>query len=188
MKGAPISFAILLLLGLGAGFWGGMAFRAQQVANAESLVRLKDGELDNYQKIINERLERVEKQLSAQQLSSIESTLKAVPVSSVALSAGQDHEDASNLARQLQSAFTKSGWKVTDAPAAEFKGVSLKVDDYGSTAAIAKALEDAGVAFAVSTDIKDNGAIGATEFFIYGTDKRNSTKTTPQTIPNSTQP
>ncbi len=188
LKQAPLVFAILLIGGLIAGFAGGLLFRGQELANAESLVKLKDGEIDNYQKTINERLERVEKQLSAQQLSSIESTLKGAPTSSVALSAGQGHEDTANLAKQLQSAFTKSGWQVTAAhPEGEFKGVSLKVDDRESTMAIAKALQDAGVSFDTSTDV-DNGKIGATEFLIYGADKSNSTKITPQAIPNSTQP
>lgn len=60
MRGAPGSFIILLLLGLSLGFAGGMAWRGQEVANAGSLVRVKDEE----------------RQFSERQLSDIKSSLK----------------------------------------------------------------------------------------------------------------
>lgn len=72
LKGAPMAFIGLLVVGLGGGFAGGCLFMAQEVANKQSLIELKDGQIDDYRKSIEERLKNVEQVLSKQQLSALE--------------------------------------------------------------------------------------------------------------------
>ena len=158
LKGAPISFAGLLIVGLCSGFAFGMMWRGQEVANYESVVKLKDGQLDEYQKATNARLDRVEKILSAKQLSSLEQSLKSSP-SNVIISS--DPNTSKVYAKQLEDVFTKSGWEVdTKGPKYSPDTFTLETKDALSSDVVKKALNAGDVPF-VS---KKNDAKGTTEF------------------------
>ena len=59
-------YGFLILAAVAFGFAAGLFWRGQEVANCETLIKAKDGQMDAYQKSINDRLENVEKKLSAQ--------------------------------------------------------------------------------------------------------------------------
>ncbi|TIP09100.1 hypothetical protein [Mesorhizobium sp.] len=144
LKGAPLVFFILLALGLGGGFTAGMGWRGQELADAEALIRLKDGQIDGYQKTLSDRLDKVEKQLSAQQLSSIRETLTERP-STVDILDGSSGGRIAPLASQLKSVFSESGWHVQTGETES--GVVIIAPDAKDAATIKKALEDAGIKY-----------------------------------------
>lgn len=158
LKTAPISFVSLLVLGLAGGFAVGMAFRSQELANVESLMRLKDGELDSYRKSIDERLNRVEKQLSEKQVSDITSALKGVDQGKVDFHTGKLPEGYSpETVEQLKDIFKKSGWTVETEPSQN--GFAIQTSDPASTEAVSKAFGKAGIEYETM-----GGGVGSTKF------------------------
>ena len=157
MKGAPFSFGAILVSGLLLGFAAGQYLMRQEVANAESLVKLKDGQIDEYQKTINERLDKVEKTLSAQQLSTLETWLKASP-SMVSLST--DPKGTDPFTMQLVDTFKKSGWDVMPRPYDKLGYLFIEPKDATGVAVVLKALMEAKVPF----ESTDKGVKGLTVF------------------------
>lgn len=141
LKGAPFAAGLLIIVG----FSGGMFWRGQEIANLEGLVRLKDGELDDYRKRINERLDNVEKQLSSRQVSGLSEALKSVPSSSIEISSRPNDP----VAKQLVRTFEERGWTVSPLPSADRPGVLLRAGGKDAKA-IDGALNDAGVNFTTS--------------------------------------
>lgn len=143
LRGAPISFGLLLLLGIGGGFAGGLIFMQQQVANLESLIRLKDGELGGLQEL-NDRVKSIEAKLSVQQLSSLKSYLGGAP-SSVRISTSKS---GNTVADQLETTFKDSGWTVNlDRSLKDDKGFVIQPNDPKSSKSISRALDGAGVSY-----------------------------------------
>ena len=149
LKAAPVAFLGFLIAGLVLGYLGGSTLRSQEVANLESLIRLKDGELDEYRKKIEQRLDNVEKQLSAQQISALEEALKqAKQPSRIELKGGEQGK----IENQLKDTFEKSGWFVQPLPSDEPDGPgTIRTEDKGAAKSTDKALKDAGVNYTVST-------------------------------------
>ena len=145
LKKAPWSFVILLALGLGGGFAFGLFWRGQEVANYDTLIKLKDGQIDDYKKSINDRLDKVEKTLSANQLSSLELWLKTSP-SKVVISS--DPKTSLPYKEQILTAFKNSGWEVDPKTTlSDMEIFTLQTSDPSSASAVSKALSAAGVPF-----------------------------------------
>lgn len=159
LKGAPIAFVALLAAGVIGGFGGGCLFMSQQLANMQSLVDLKDGQIDAYRKSIEDRLDKVEKTLSAQQLSSLEAMLKAEP--SLVYLGG--NPTASPYATQLVDKFKDAGWVVQPSEAATEKGIILRAPDAKSSTTIQDAFSKAGVPFEA---VDSFAPMGAKEFYL----------------------
>jgi hypothetical protein len=160
LKQAPLSFFLLAALSIVAGFGLGMFVRGQELANMESLLKLKDGELDEL-KSIEERLKNVETKLSAQQLSSIRQSLQKSP-SAVSIVTGP--KSANPYFNQIQEVFKGSGWTVKAAHSSDISGsLVLQAPDEESSAAIEKALTNAGVNYQT---VPAKGKPGATEFYL----------------------
>ena len=158
LKKAPLSFVILLFIGLSSGFAFGLFWRGQEVSNYESALKMKDSQIDEYKKSINDRLEKVEKTLTANQLSSLELSLKAAP-SKVIISA--DSVSSKGYAKQIKDVFTKSGWEV-DTKSAPVSLDTFMLETKGSVnaSAVSRALSTADVPF----KSKMNEAKGTIEF------------------------
>ncbi len=158
---APRSFAGLTILAVGLGFGGGLMWRGQEVSNYETLIKIKDGQIDAYQKTINERLDKVEKTLSDQQLSSLQNSLRLSP-SEVAIIKGKGEGEVSPYATQLEKAFSNSGWIVEKFAAIdESGGVILRAKDLLSADTIKQALETANVKYhSVNEDGKTDFLVG----------------------------
>lgn len=110
-KKAPLAFSVLLIFGLLAGGACGIAWRGQEVATLEALMRLKDGELTALTKQMEERLKKVEDTLSAQQVTTLESNLREIP-SQIEIMKSFVEGGEPVIAGQLEAAFSESGWKV----------------------------------------------------------------------------
>lgn len=142
----------------------------QEVANAESLVRLKDGELaqkngeiDGYRKTIEERLGKIEKQLSVQQINAIQSELSKRP--STVNIVGPQPKDESAVAKQILETFKNSGWDVQTQYATQDKepaGWVLRSDQKDSITTIGKALSGAGISYEAIT----NPSTGKTDIML----------------------
>lgn len=146
MKGAPGSFVLLLVFGLLAGFAAGMAWRGQEVANAESLVKVKEAQ----------------RELSEQQLTDIKTRLSANPSSVDIIGGTPDKPDP--RVDQFKSIFQDSGWSVDTksitAPNST-KSITLRTPDDKAAHTLEKALNDAGVHY---DTVKPNDASGAQDF------------------------
>lgn len=146
MKGAPGSFVLLLLFGLAAGFGGGLAWRGQEVANIESLVRVKEAE----------------REFSERQLTEIKTKLSENP-SSVDIIGGKTAKPDPRV-DQLKSVFTDSGWSVgtkSIAPPNPAQNLTLRTPDDKAAHTLEKALNEAGVHY---DTVKPNDASGVQEF------------------------
>ena len=169
LRSAPLAFLGLLILGLGGGFTGGMMWRGQEVANAESLLRLRDGELDTYRKSIEKRLGDVEKQLTLQQISAIQDALTNFPSTVDFLSVNKKFAP---LATQLKTVFTESGWTVANEPETApddrlSNGVVIRASDNQAAETIGKALEGAGVTYQSTPGSSGGSALtGGVEFTV----------------------
>lgn len=111
LKRAPLAALVLLAVGVSAGALGGLAWRGQEIANLEGVIRLKDGAMDEYRKELNDRLTTVEQTLSAQQVQALKSSLLVNPSHVVGInwiSGGGSPVTAS----QLANAFDEGGWQV----------------------------------------------------------------------------
>ena len=160
LKGAPFSFGGLVVVALSAGFAFGMMWRGQEVANYESLIKMRDGQIDDYQKSINSRLDKVEKTLSEKQLSTLETWLKTAPSKATIFA---DPNTNSIFAKQFSDTLMKSGWTV-DPKSDGFKDyLKIETQDIKSADVVLKALTEAGVSFK-STGID---AKGTTAFKLY---------------------
>lgn len=157
VRGAPWSVAALVGASLFGGFTVGQGQMKQQLANAESLVKLKDGQIDEYQKATNARLDKVEKILSARQLSSLELGLKAAP-SKVIISA--DPSISKIYTKQFEDVFKNSGWQVDTKSIYSSLGdksdyspdtFTLETKDAIGATIVSKALSEAGVKFTKMT-------------------------------------
>jgi hypothetical protein len=145
MKGAPISFVALLLLGLSGGFAVGMAWRGQEVANAESLARVRDAQ----------------REFSEQQLIEIKERLKSSP-SSVDILDGKPGSTDQRV-DQLKRAFSTSGWEVNTGPLSGVAhSITLRAKDDNSATTIENALKGAGVGF----ETVPSTATGTTDFVL----------------------
>jgi hypothetical protein len=140
MKGAPFSFVVLLLLGLSVGFYAGMQWRAQEVANAESLVRVKEAE----------------RQFSEQQLSNISP-------STVDIGGGRPDKPDPRV-DQLKTAFKESGWNVATGGKSTTDAVNLvlRTQDMKASTTIENALKDAGVTYQMAKP----STAGGTDFLL----------------------
>ncbi|GLQ81449.1 hypothetical protein GCM10007881_49700 [Mesorhizobium huakuii] len=142
---APFTFLTVLIGGLVLGFAGGMAWRAQEVANAESLGRVKDEE----------------RQYSERQLSDIKTNLKINPAT---VDIGGGHTDKPDpRVEQLKDAFKDSGWDV-GAMKSQFatSDLVLSAPDPKAANTIEKALKDAGVTYQTAKP----STTGGTDFFL----------------------
>ncbi|MFP9137909.1 hypothetical protein ACLI1C_12090 [Devosia sp. XGJD_8] len=153
LKGAPLAFLVLLFLGLALGGAGGHAWRGQEVANLESLMRLKDGELTTLTKQMEERLKKVEDTLSAQQVTTLESSLREIP-SQIEIMKSFVEGGEPVIAGQLEAAFSDSGWKVfTDTTPVEPEdwnsAVLLAVPENPDGAALRAAFDAADIPYEV---------------------------------------
>lgn len=144
LKGAPLSFGAILVGGLLLGFAAGQYLMKQEVANAESLVKLKDGQIDEYQKSINARLDKVEKTLSDKQLSILETWLKPSPSIATIYTAPNT---ANPYAKQFTDTLTKSGWSVDPKGVENKDSLKIETQDLKSADVFVKALTEAGVSF-----------------------------------------
>lgn len=160
IKGAPVAFLGLLIAGISGGFAGGMIFRAQEVANAESLVRLKDGQLDEYRKQIEERLQNVEQQLTDQQISKIKAAIESAP-SKVEILTGDKVGWSGEVSGQLKNAFQLSGWNVLPSTVlnGEADTVVLRAPDARTSTIINEALAGAGVRYDTVLPPQQKGAV-----------------------------
>lgn len=139
MKGAPVSFVLLLGVGLSTGFVGGLQWRAQEIANAEMLVRATEAQ----------------RALSDRQVEEFKSRLrKADPAVVDILGDGVKAE-------QLKGAFSDSGWQV-NMDHAPVDDLVLRAKDNNAAATIQRALKDAGVDY---KEIPPNGR-GSTDFLL----------------------
>ncbi|WP_224702001.1 hypothetical protein [Devosia aquimaris] len=153
LKGAPLAFFVLLFLGLALGGAGGHAWRGQEVANLESLMRLKDGELTTLTKQMEERLKKVEDRLSEQQVTTLESSLREIP-SKIEIVKSRVGGLEPVIAGQLETVFSDSGWKVlTDTtptePANWTSAVLLGIPESPDGAALKAAFDAANIPYDV---------------------------------------
>ena len=160
---APIAFVILLAASLSLGFAGGLMWRGQEVANAESLVRLKDGELEELKKF-EKRIGAIEEKLSMQQINTIESILKGSPSSIEIL---KDPKASAPFSNQWTDVFEKSGWSVDVSPIVQDTKAELilRSKDIKSSTTIEKALVDAGLKFEV-VGVANGGGDNTTDFWL----------------------
>ena len=152
---APVAFIGLAALAAVGGYAVGHGMRGQEVANLESLVRLKDGELSALSKALDERLKKVEDTLSAQQVSALESALSANPAKVEFLNWINGASEPL-MAGQLESVFKDSGWQVvpgnqTTEPADWANMVLLAAPDDANGAAIKAAFEAADLPYDLKT-------------------------------------
>jgi len=156
MRGAPIAFLVLLVFGLVGGFAGGQHFMKQEVQNLESLIRLKDGELDEYRVKIDERFKKIEKQLTAEQVSSIEKALSVNP-STVEI----ENISQGEVGKQLIETWKRSGWQVHEIPSSgDFdESVVFKTLNAESAETMKKALSEAGIDYNYNTQANDFGFV-----------------------------
>ncbi|MER9741780.1 hypothetical protein [Mesorhizobium sp. M0187] len=181
VKGAPLAFALLLVAGLIGGYAFESILTAERVATLETMIRQRDGEIDGYQKTLSDRMDKVEKALSAQQLSSIETTLTRSPTATVELQSDREWTDTAEIARQLQSTFEKTGWTVDKSQGKSGAGVVLRATSDVATSVIRNALDEAAVPYK-TTPI--SGPTGGMEFMLY----KHSSGTLPKVAPDTTQP
>ncbi|THF58715.1 hypothetical protein [Ollibium composti] len=148
LKGAPMAFIIVLVFAVCLGFTGGMMWRGQEVANAESKASAVEAELH----------------YSDRQLQDIKERLKQAPPSSVDIIGGQKGPDAPK-AKQLKDIFSDSGWQVdTGSPTeGDLHNLTLRTKDETSASAVAGALKNAGVDFKA---IKAPSATNTTDFVL----------------------
>lgn len=159
LKTAPGTFIVLIILGLAGGFTGGLGWRGQELANVESLMRLKEGEIDSYRKSINDRLDKVEKSLSDQQLSYFQDTLRTAPSTVEITIGGKAYEP---FAKQVLSAFEAGGWKVQSTINADTQeGINITASGLLDAGLITKALTSADV------DFQSVQLTKSTEFFLW---------------------
>ena len=173
VSAAPWSFGGVLIGGLIVGFSVGMVFRAQEVANAESLVRLrdaeislKDTELSGFRKSVEDRLKNVEQKLSAQQISFIETALKTKPSTVSIYAGGKASED---YVKQVKDVFTNSGWTVQAELSHDTqRNLTVKTANGESAGIVTKALEGAEIKY---ESIELGGANGETIFYLGSSEK-----------------
>jgi hypothetical protein len=153
---APVAFIGLAVLSAVGGYAVGFGMRGQEVANLESLIRLKDGELSGLSKQLEERIKKVEDTLSAQQVSALESSLSTNP-SKVEFRTWIDSAASEpQIAGQLESIFKDSGWQVvpgsqTTEPTDWANMVLLAAPDDANGAAIKAAFEAADLPYDLKT-------------------------------------
>ncbi|MER9257763.1 hypothetical protein [Mesorhizobium sp. M0619] len=157
LKGAPFSVCLLVAAGLWGGYQFASVLTAERIATLETMVHERDGEIEGYQKTLSDRLDKVEKALSDQQLSSIKSSLKDGHGSVDILDSNPDKPDP--RADQLKTAFRDSGWdvmmvakNVTDAA-----DLVLRTTDPKAATSVEKALRDAGVTYQMATPPGNTG-------------------------------
>ncbi|GAA4121569.1 hypothetical protein ACFFTN_21060 [Aminobacter aganoensis] len=162
VRGAPVAVLIFIVTGFGLG----LLFMRQEVANAQSEVRLKDteigqlkGERDDYRKQVEERFQKIEQQLSSAQQSKLMDLLKSSPSNVEIFS-----DPTVPLSGQITDVFTKSGWQVNTTETAK-DSVVLRAIDPKSQAAIGTALRDAGVKFDLSAPA--SGGMSAVDFILF---------------------
>lgn len=153
-KSAKIAFAGLLILGICSGAIGGVAWRGQEVATLEALIRLKDGELTSLTAQINDRLKKVEDTLSSQQVTTLQSKLK-VNAASVEILNWSDMPSP-KITDQLQTIFSTSGWQVSSnvqasAPSDWDKAVLLALPKTPEAVQLRAAFDAAGISYDVKT-------------------------------------
>lgn len=146
MKGALGSFILLLIFGLAAGFAGGLAWRGQEVANIESLIKVKEAQ----------------RELSEQQLADFKTRLSANPSSVDIIGGTPDKPDP--RVDQFKNIFQDSGWSVdtksitTPNPP---QSLTLRTQDDKAAHTLEKALNDAGVTY---DSVKPNDTSGIRDF------------------------
>ncbi|MER9968127.1 hypothetical protein [Mesorhizobium sp. M0060] len=161
LKGAPLAFFILLAIGLSGGFKVGLMWRDQEVADGKALVLLKDGQIDGYQKALSDRLEKVEKQLSENQLSLIRSKIQADPSSVDIIGGHPDKPDP--RVDQLKGAFKDSGWNVgASQMQTSTSDLVLRAQDPRAATTIENALKDAGIVYEAVKPLTN----GSTDFLL----------------------
>ncbi len=123
-------------------------WRGQEVANAESLVKLKTGELEEFKKL-EKRIGDVERKLTEQQLSAIRTGLEKRP-SAVDIYTPIGNGLGAEYSKQLLDVFRDSGWKVEtkkQPDAYRDGGLHLTVPDSQAASSVSEALKDAGVSY-----------------------------------------
>ncbi len=144
LKAAPISFIVLLGLGLAGGFYVGVEFKSQEVEAVKARLDLKEDELDGYKKKLEQRLDDVEKRLSEMQISRLKSNLQMKP-GHVEIYWNRASVPSMKYATELSDAFVASGWKV-EAKASDDAINDMAVietDNSQTSETISAALEDA---------------------------------------------
>jgi hypothetical protein len=116
IKKAPLAFVSLLVLGLAGGGIGGLAWRGQELANANTLadsykadVTRLQAEVDRY-KELRQRMQAIDDSFTERQVEDLEGQLGIVPPGEVEIVAPKEESAAWD---QIYSAFKNSGWKVS---------------------------------------------------------------------------
>lgn len=116
---APATFVAAILLIGGGGFYAGTSWRGQEVANLQTLVQAKDGQLTEYKGKLDDlasRVGKIEQQLSISQANVIKSLIDG-KAGSVEIINWQDNP-APALLQQYQTLLKDSGWTATTRTAA----------------------------------------------------------------------
>lgn len=156
MKGAPVTFVVLFLGSVGAGFAGGLAFTSQQISTLNERINFKDdqiadrdSQLNNYRKL-QERMDEVERKLTEQQTSLLIEKLKADPST---ISVVQPQAEHGPVSDQFIETLKESGWTVfsTDVENVngENKNLILKPSSSKDEQTLIDALTGANVPYAV---------------------------------------
>lgn len=149
LKGAPFSAFVLLCLGAAVSYFGVSALRQQQIETLNTQLALRDdqlkykeGQLDDYKRLILERLNKVEKVLDDNKLSALKSAIEKNPAS-VKISTSNE----SDVSKQIINAFRTSGWSVKSETSQAAESFVLRATDNNSAEAVANGLRAAGVPF-----------------------------------------
>lgn len=161
LKSAPIASVLLVVVGLFGGYMFKSALTSEHIATLDTIIREKDGKIDGLEKTISNRLDKVERALSEQQLSSIQANIKSAPASVDIGSAHPDKPDP--RIDQLKSVFKDSGWDV-GAMKSQFatSDLVLSAPDPKAADTIEKALKDAGVTYQTAKP----STAGGTDFLL----------------------
>lgn len=168
-----ITIVLVLLAGFVGGFTVGMILRAEQVANVESRIKLRDEEIEGLRKSIDARLQagpKVDAQIPPDKVTSIEGILRATP-STVNIITGRNSSPINAMySAQISDVFKSSGWDVNSfktegAP----NSLILRTTNQRDASAITEALKAAGLKYEAVGWGNIEGS-GAADFYI-GTPK-----------------
>jgi hypothetical protein len=146
LKGAPIASVLLVVIGLFGGYMFESKLTSEHIATLDTMIRERDGKIDGLEKTISSRLDKVEKALSDQQISSIKANIKTAPAS---VDIGGGHPDKQDpRVDQLKNVFRDSGWSVGTAQSqSATTDLLLRAPDLKTSTTIENALKDAGVTY-----------------------------------------